>query len=67
MNRNADPVTSADLEHTAAAIPSAEIWDFIAGGSGAETTLHANRIALDEIFLLPRVLRDVSACSPAVT
>jgi 4-hydroxymandelate oxidase len=41
------------------------VWDFISGGSGAELTLGANRAALDQIYLVPRVLTDVSACSAA--
>jgi 4-hydroxymandelate oxidase len=64
---NAGPVTPADFERAAKAILPAEIWDFVSGGSGAETTLRANRAALDDIFLVPRMLRDVSACSARTT
>ncbi|MDR7276956.1 4-hydroxymandelate oxidase [Catenuloplanes atrovinosus] len=67
MDRNADPVTADDFARAAAGILPAEIWDFIAGGSGAETTLAANRTALDSVFLRPRVLRDVSACTTRST
>ncbi len=37
-----------------------EIWDFIGGGTESETTLRRNRLALDQIALRPRMLRDVS-------
>jgi 4-hydroxymandelate oxidase len=67
MNRGAEPATAADFERAAAALLPAEIWDFVAGGSGAETTLAANRTALDSVFLVPRVLRDVSSCSTRST
>ncbi|MFF8960940.1 alpha-hydroxy acid oxidase [Streptomyces sp. NPDC014894] len=53
----------ADFERAAAAVLPPDIWDFIAGGSGSETTLDANRAALDRVFLLSRVLRDVSRVS----
>jgi 4-hydroxymandelate oxidase len=35
------------------------VWDFIAGGSGTESTLDANRAALDSVSLVPRVLAGV--------
>jgi 4-hydroxymandelate oxidase len=63
MHRSAEPATAADFESAAAALLPAEIWDFVAGGSGAETTLAANRAALDRVFLVPRMLQDVSSCS----
>lgn len=50
----------ADFEAAAASVLPYDIMDFVAGGSGAETTLDANRAALDRLFLVPRVLRDVS-------
>lgn len=39
------------------------VFEFVDGGSGAESTLRRNRTALDEIRLLPRMLRDVRAAS----
>ncbi len=45
---------------------AAHNWDYIEGGSGAELTLDANRKAFDAARLRPRMLVDVSACSPAV-
>jgi 4-hydroxymandelate oxidase len=41
-------------------------WDYIDGGSGAELTVDANRNAFDAVFLRPRMLVDVSACSASV-
>ncbi len=37
------------------------MWDYLAGGAGTETTQHRNRLALDRIGFRPRVLRDVSS------
>jgi 4-hydroxymandelate oxidase len=51
----------AELERRAAALLPSEIYDFYAGGSGSETTLRANVTAWQQGWLLPRVLRDVSA------
>jgi 4-hydroxymandelate oxidase len=42
------------------------VWDFLAGGSGAEATLAANRAAFDRLALRPRVLVDVSRCDLTV-
>ncbi|MGW0531043.1 alpha-hydroxy acid oxidase [Streptomyces sp. NPDC003032] len=63
----ADVRCLADVERAAAAVLPAGVRDFIAGGSGAETTLDANRAALDRVFLVPRVLRDVSRCTTKAT
>lgn len=38
----------------------ADVRDFVTGGSGAESTLRANRAALDRLYLVPRALVDVS-------
>ena len=46
-----------DMARLAEALLPPEVWDYISGGSGAETTLAANRAALDGVALLPRVLR----------
>lgn len=50
------PVALADFADLARAVLPPEVWDFVAGGSGAETTLAANRRALDRTGVLPRVL-----------
>ncbi|MEW2394299.1 alpha-hydroxy acid oxidase [Streptomyces venezuelae] len=57
----------ADAERAAATVLPAAVRDFLAGGSGAEVTLDANRTALDRVFVVPRVLRDVSACTTRTT
>jgi 4-hydroxymandelate oxidase len=57
----------ADVERAAAAVLPPEVRDFVAGGSGAETTLAANRAALDRVFVVPRALRDVSECMTETT
>lgn len=56
-----------DFERAAASALPSHIWDFVAGGSGGETTLDANRTALDRIFIVPRALEDVSQCTAAST
>ncbi|MEU2587868.1 alpha-hydroxy acid oxidase [Streptomyces avermitilis] len=56
-----------DVERAAAAVLPAEVWDFVAGGSGREHTLAANREAFERVFVASRVLRDVSACDTATT
>jgi isopentenyl diphosphate isomerase/L-lactate dehydrogenase-like FMN-dependent dehydrogenase len=42
-------------------------WDYIVGGAETETTLRRNRLALDQIALRPRVLRDVGHVDASVT
>ncbi|WP_414939943.1 alpha-hydroxy acid oxidase [Amycolatopsis sp. cmx-11-51] len=49
-----------DLERAARDVLPGEIWDFLAGGSGAEASLTANRAALERIFVIPRMLRDLT-------
>ncbi|MFH8590600.1 alpha-hydroxy acid oxidase [Streptomyces rimosus] len=61
----AELLTLEDVERAAAAALPAGVRDFVAGGSGRERTLAANRAAFDRVFLRPRVLRDVSRCSTA--
>jgi 4-hydroxymandelate oxidase len=62
-----EPLTVADFERAAAAVLSAEVRDFVAGGSGTETTLAANRAALDGVFLVPRILQGLSALTTRST
>lgn len=54
------PVCLADLERAARGVLPGEIWDFLAGGSGAEASLAANRTALERIFVVPRMLCDLT-------
>lgn len=60
-------VSVADAEQLAEATLPARVWDFIAGGSGAELTRQANLAAFADVYVVPRVLADVSACEPATT
>lgn len=50
------PVSLEDFESRAKSVLAPEIWDFIAGGSGLEITLRANRQALDSVAVYPRML-----------
>ncbi|HET6214643.1 MAG TPA: alpha-hydroxy acid oxidase, partial [Micromonosporaceae bacterium] len=61
------PVCVEEYEQLAHNKLPAEVWDFVAGGSGAELTLAANRQAFDRVRLRPRVLVDVSACPTETT
>jgi 4-hydroxymandelate oxidase len=55
-----------DYERLAREHLSAPVWNFIAGGSGAELTVAANARAFDEqVSIVPRVLVDVSVCDTA--
>ncbi|MEU3498155.1 alpha-hydroxy acid oxidase [Kitasatospora cineracea] len=62
--QGAKPLLVRDYEDLARARLPADVWDFISGGSGTESTLTANRAALERIRLRPRVLTDVTACDP---
>ncbi|MFJ6611200.1 alpha-hydroxy acid oxidase [Streptomyces sp. NPDC091289] len=53
------PVCVDDLRQSAAARLAPAVWDFIAGGSGTESTLDANRAALDSVSVVPRVLAGI--------
>ncbi|MEV5964827.1 alpha-hydroxy acid oxidase [Kribbella sp. NPDC051952] len=52
--------TLTDYEQLAADALPQHIYDFVAGGSGSETTLSRNRAALDAITLTPRMLAGVA-------
>lgn len=49
-----------------AALPP-EVWDFLEGGAGEETTLRANRAAFSRWSFLPRVMSGLPAPSTATT
>jgi 4-hydroxymandelate oxidase len=51
--------TLGDLEGAASRRFPPEIWDYIAGGAGAERTLRANHAAFRNRTILPRALVDV--------
>jgi 4-hydroxymandelate oxidase len=58
------PVCLDDVEAAGRAVLPPEVCDFVAGGSGAELTLRANRVAFDRIQVVPRVLAGVGTCDP---
>jgi 4-hydroxymandelate oxidase len=58
-----DPINLHDFEAAARERLPAMAYDYFAGGAGDETTLRANRAALERIALRPRVLVDVAARS----
>jgi len=57
---------AAALQRRARQLLPAEVYDYYAGGSGRERTLRANVKAWRQVWLAPRVLRDVSATDTAV-
>ena len=60
-------VNVADFERAAGALLDAGTYGYYAGGAGDERTLADNVAAFAKHRLLPRVLVDVSAVSPATT
>jgi len=55
------PVNIAELERRARRLLTPGVYDYYAGGSGCERTLRASVRAWQQHWLMPRVLRDVSA------
>ena len=67
MTTHAVPLTCLDDLATAAkAVLPRDVWDFVSGGSGTESTLAANRAIFDQLHVVPRVLTDVSTSTTAV-
>lgn len=58
-------VTLHEIVKAAKTRLTANIWDYLVGGTETETTLRRNRMALDSIAFKPRVLRDVSKVDPS--
>ena len=56
----------ARLQRRARGRLTRNVYDYYAGGSGRERTLRANEKAWRQVWLAPRVLREVSAVSTAV-
>lgn len=65
-DHRAVPLHSEDLRAAAKEKLRPEVWDFVAGGAGRETTVASNRRAFEQWQLQHRVLQGVSAVSPAV-
>ena len=60
------PVDAGLLEQAAARVLGPAALAYLAGGAGAESTMHANRAAFERWRIVPRVLRDVSARDASV-
>ncbi|MCX5684408.1 MAG: lactate 2-monooxygenase [Planctomycetota bacterium] len=60
------PVDPRDLENCARAVMTPEGFAYVTGGAGAESTVRANREALERWRIVPRVLRDVSVRDTSV-
>jgi 4-hydroxymandelate oxidase len=56
----------AELERRARRLLTPEVYDYYAGGAGSERTLRASVHAWQRHWLMPRVLRDVSAVDTGV-
>jgi len=52
---------ATELQRRARKLLARNVYDYYAGGSGRERTLRANEKAWRQVWLAPRVLRDVSA------
>jgi glycolate oxidase len=59
--------TLHEIVRAARATLDKNLWDYVVGGAGTETTLLRNRVALDRIGFRPRVLVDVSRIDPSAT
>jgi 4-hydroxymandelate oxidase len=64
LTAGAEPLTVDDVRVRATEMLPPELSDFLAGGAGAETTLAANRRALDQVAVVPRVLSGAAAADP---
>jgi L-lactate dehydrogenase (cytochrome)/lactate 2-monooxygenase len=53
------PTSYDELEAAAHRVMSPQAWAYVHGGAGLQTTVAANREALDRVRLVPRHLRDV--------
>lgn len=61
------PLNLHEYEAAARALLAPMVFDYVAGGSGDESTLRDNRAAFDRWRLLPRVLRGLREVSTATT
>jgi 4-hydroxymandelate oxidase len=57
---------AAELQRRARKLLSRPVYDYYAGGSGRERTRRASAKAWQQVWLAPRVLRDVSAVDTSV-
>src|SRR5215210_1826216 len=61
------PITLGDWQEAARAVLSPGIFDYIAGGAGAERTLRANEQAFDRWTVWPSMLRGSGTPDPSTT
>ena len=61
------PLNLHEYETVARELLPPMVWDYVAGGSGDEVTVRANRAAFDHWRLLPRVLRGLREVSTATS
>jgi 4-hydroxymandelate oxidase len=61
------PLNLHEYEAAARSVLSPMAWHYVAGGSGDQVTLRANRAAFDRWRLLPRMLRGLREASTATT
>ncbi|MGE0747571.1 MAG: alpha-hydroxy acid oxidase [Rhodospirillales bacterium] len=64
---SADYVSNQEIIQAAYRNLSRNVWDYLVGAAESETTLRRNRVALDSLAFLPRVLRDVEKVDPSTT
>jgi len=64
-NAVADMQTLHEVVAAARARLDSNMWGYLVGAAGTETTMRRNRLALDRLGFRPRVLRDVSAIDPS--
>lgn len=60
------PIDFGRLEKAARGTMTPEAFAYVAGGAGRETTMDANRAALERWRIRPRMLRDVSSRDPSI-
>jgi len=56
---------AAELRRRARTLLTRDVYNYYAGGSGRERTLRASEKAWRQVWIAPRVLREVSAVNPA--
>ncbi len=60
------PVAYRDLAMAASKVLTPQAFAYIAGGAGNEQTVDANERAFQQRGIIPRMLRDVSACDTSI-
>jgi len=63
----ADYVCNQEIIEAAYRNLSRNVWDYLTGAAESETTLRRNRVALDSLAFMPRILRDVIHVDPSTT